>query len=268
MSETVPDLVRGHYRRQGLADAVLDALEQSGVDTASLTASDLAPIDQLHAGGAPATAYLLGQLGLDPHTRLLDVGCGIGGPARLAAASFSCPVVGIDLSPDFVEAARTLTDRVGLTPLVEHRVSSGESLAFEDATFDRAMLIHVGMNIPDKATVFAEVHRVLRPGGVFGLYEQMRTADGDLPYPLPWSEDERCSFVETPETYGELLRTAGFTVEKVENRMAAQAGPGAGPSQLSPATVFGPGFTERIGNNMAAARAGRLAPMVMLARAA
>ncbi len=268
MSETVADLVRGHYRRQGLADAVLHALEQSGVDTASLTASDLAPIDQLHAGGAPATAYLLAQLALDPRTRLLDVGCGIGGPARLAAASYSNPVVGIDLSPDFVDAARTLTDRAGLTPLVEHQVSSGEALAFEDATFDRAMMIHVGMNIPDKADVFAEVRRVLRPGGIFGLYEQMRTADGDPPYPLPWAEDERSSFVETPETYGELLRTAGFTVDKVENRLAAQTGPGAGPPQLSPATVFGPGFTERIGNNMAATRAGLLAPMVILARAA
>ena len=197
MSETVPDLVRGHYRRQGLADGVLHALEQSGVDMTSLTASDLAPIDQLHAGGAPATAHLLGQLALDPQTRLLDVGCGIGGPARLAAAGSSSPVVGVDLSPDFVEAARILTDRVGLTRLVEHQVSSGESLAFRDASFDRAMMIHVGMNIPDKAAVFAEVRRVLRPGGVFGLYEQMRTADGELPYPLPWSEDERCSFVET-----------------------------------------------------------------------
>ena len=268
MSETVPDLVRGHYRREGLADGVLHALEQSGVDITALTASDVAPIDQLHAGGAPATAYLLGQLALDQRTRLLDVGYGIGGPARLAAASHASPVLGIDLSPDFVDAARTLTDRVGLSSLVEHQVSSGESLAFEDATFDRAMMIHVGMNIPDKAAVFAEVRRVLRPDGVFGLYEQMRTADGDLPYPLPWAEDERSSFVETAETYGELLRTAGFTVAKVENRMAAQAGPGTGPSQLSPAAVFGPGFTERIGNNMAAARAGMLAPLVILARAA
>ena len=126
-------------------------------------------------------------------------------------------MVGIDLSPDFVDAARTLTDRVGLTPLVEHQVSSGESLAFEDATFDRAMMIHVGMNIPDKAAVFAEVRRVLRPGGVFGLYEQMRTADGEPPVPAALVRGRALLLRGDAETYGELLRTAGFTVEKVEN---------------------------------------------------
>ena len=86
-------------------------------------------------------------------------------------------------------------------------------------------MVHVGMNIPDKQAVFAEVHRVLAPGGRFAIYEQMRTADGDLPYPLPWAEDERSSFVETPEDYTRHLEAAGFTVEEVEDRTASTLGP-------------------------------------------
>ena len=74
-------------------------------------------------------------------------------------------------------------------------------------------MVHVGMNIPDKQAVFAEVHRVLAPGGRFALYEQMRTGDGDLPYPLPWAEDERSSFVETVDDYSAHLEAAGFTVD-------------------------------------------------------
>ena len=87
------------------------------------------------------------------------------------------------------------------------------------------MMVHVGMNVPDKAALFAEVHRVLVPGGVFGLYEQVRAADGELTYPLPWAEDERSSFVETVEDYQRHLTAAGFSVAEVEDRTAAAAVP-------------------------------------------
>jgi MPBQ/MSBQ methyltransferase len=262
----VADLVRGHYGGDDLEGAILRALAGAGVDTDRLTVADLAPVDQLHAGFLPATAYLLEQLELGPTSRLLDVGCGIGGPARVAASTYGCATVGVDLAPDFIRTGQALTDRIGLAATVEHHVGSGEALEFGDGSFDRAMIIHVGMNIPDKQAVFAEVHRVLRPGGLFGVYEQMRVGDGEPTYPLPWAEDERSSFVESPETYGELLQRTGFTVESTENRTAAVARPPDG-QRLSPEAVFGPQFAERIGNNIAAARAGILAPVVILARA-
>jgi MPBQ/MSBQ methyltransferase len=265
----VGDIVRSHYGRAGLDAVLLAVLEDAGVDTERMTAADLGGLDQLHAGGVPATAELLSRLELRSQTRLLDVGCGIGGPSRVAAATYGCPVVGVDLSPDFVRAATALTERVGLGTLVHHEVLSADALGFEDGSFDRALMIHVGMNLPDKGAVFAEVRRVLRPGGLFGLFEQMRTGEGALPYPMPWARDASSSFVSDPATYVELLEAAGFDVVLREDRTGTVTGAAAGrrPGSLGPAAVFGPGFTERFDHLAAATRAGLLAPVLLLARA-
>ena len=263
----IQDLVRQHYGDADLGERILDGLREAGVDTDQLTVDDLGGLDQLHAGSLPATRYLLERLELDDQTRLLDVGCGIGGASRVAAANYRCPVVGIDLSPDFIRVGRQLTEQVGLAGLVDLRVASGDRIDLADASLDRAMIIHVGMNIPDKPAVFAEVRRVLKPGAIFGVYEQMQVGDGEPPYPLPWAEDERSSFVETAETYALALQSTGFVVEHTEDRRAATAGPPGPEPRLSPAAVFGPSFAERIANNIAATRAGILVPTVMIARA-
>lgn len=278
----VADLVRQHYGGEDLRAGILAALDGAGVDVDHLTVADLSAVDQLHAGFSDATRYLQAQLGLRPQIRLLDVGCGIGGPARIAAADYGCEVTGVDLSPDFVETARSLTGLVALSDRVDFRVASGDDLGVDDASFDAAMMVHVGMNIPDKRAVFSDVRRALRDGGTFGVFEQMRVGNGDLPYPLPWAEDSRTSFVATPDDYVRDLEAAGFTVLRSEDRTAQTAGPPgqagqagqprqpgqAGPPRLSPIAVFGPRFAERIGNNLAATRAGLLAPVLIVARAA
>lgn len=261
----ITELVRQHYSGGDLTGGILGALAASGQDAASITVRDLAAVDQLHAGGPATTRHLFQQLGLGPGTRLLDVGSGIGGPARMAAAEFGCSVVGVDLSTDFVAAAERLSSLVGLSSAVEFRVASGSDTGLPDASVDRASLIHVGMNIPDKAAVFAEVRRVLTSGGVLGVYEQMRVGPGDLPYPLPWAVDERSSFVAGPDDYVRDLTAAGFTVVHQENLMASIARGGPPSAGLDQAAVFGPVFAERIGNNLTAARAGLLAPILMLA---
>jgi MPBQ/MSBQ methyltransferase len=269
----VADLVRQHYGGVDLRAGILAGLTASGVDVHHLTVDDLSAVDQLHAGFSDATRYLLGRLDLGPDTRLLDVGCGIGGPARLAAAEHGCQVTGVDLSPDFVATAGALTALVGLTDRVEFRVASGEDLGVDHAVFDAAMMVHVGMNIPDKAAVFTDVRRALRDGGIFAVFEQMRVGEGDLPYPLPWAEDSRSSFVASPDEYARALESAGFSVTATEDRTAQTAGPPGppgsqdGPPKLSPMAVFGPEFGRRIGNNIAATRAGLLAPVLILARA-
>jgi MPBQ/MSBQ methyltransferase len=264
----VVDRVRGHYSGGDLEGTILGALAEHGIDIDRLTVDDLATLDHLHAGFLPATEHLLAQLDLAPDQRLLDVGAGIGGPARLAADRYGCTVEAVDLSPEFVSLGQSLTSRVGLVESVHHHVGTGEALEFDDGSFDRAMLIHVGMNLADKAAVFAEVRRVLAAGGLFGLYDQMRVSDGALAYPLPWAKTEESSFVETPETYGDLLERAGFAVEATENRMAAVARPpGGSTSPLNPVLVFGPRFTEGLDNSIAATRAGILAPVLIVARA-
>ncbi len=259
--------IRRHYGGSDVEGAILSALAASGVDTEALTVEHLSAVDQLHAGFAEATRHLFGELELGPDTRLLDVGCGIGGPARLAAADHGCPVVGIDLSPDFIRTARGLTERLGLGGRVTFHERSAADTGLEDRSFDRAMLVHVGMNLPDKHAMFAEVRRLLRPGGVFGIYEQMRIGPGDLTYPLPWAEDERSSFVARPEDYRRDLEAAGFVVRTVEDRTAATSRPGPTDGAIGPAAVFGRPFVERLANNIAATRAGILAPIVMIADA-
>lgn len=262
------DLVRDHYSGDDLEVRVLTALRGAGVDIDRLQVADLAGLDHLHAGGVPATTHLLDRLELAPRTPLLDVGSGVGGPARLAAARHGCPVTGIDLSPDFVALARSLTERVGLGGLVSYDEGSATALPHDDATFARAMLVHAGMNIPDKGAMVAEVRRVLAPGGLFGLYEQVRTGDGDLTYPLPWADDASTSFVETRERYVELLEGAGFQVQLDEDRTAANAAAGPPPpGTLGPDALFGPAFAERVGNAIAAAMEGTLSSVVLVARA-
>ena len=263
----IGDVVRRHYSGQDVAGGILAALAATGRDAASVTVRDLAAVDQLHAGGPDATRYLFEQLNLGPETRLLDVGSGIGGPARLAAAEFGCPVVGIDLSPNFVTAAERLSSLVGLSSSIEFLVATGADTGLPDASFDRASLIHVGMNVPDKAAVFAEVRRLLKNGGLFGIYEQMRIGPGDLSYPLPWAVDERSSFLAGPDDYVRDLTAAGFRVVHQENRLSAVARGGSPGGGLDQAAVFGPVFAERIGNNLAAARAGVLAPVLLVAEA-
>jgi ubiquinone/menaquinone biosynthesis C-methylase UbiE len=261
-------VVREHYSRDDLEGVVRAALGRVGVDVDAVRVEDLAGLDQLHAGSVAAAEYLLDALGLTAGMTLLDVGSGVGGPARLAAARYGCRVNGIDLSPDFVELARSLTEWVGLTALVTFDVGSATALPYEDGSFARAMLNHVGMNIADKGGVFAEVRRVLEPGALFAVYEQMRTGEGELTYPLPWAADERSSFVESRERYVELLASAGFVVERDEDRTAALAAAGPPPSgALTPADLFGPGFAERVTNNLAATRAGILGPVLIVARA-
>lgn len=257
------DQVRRHYAGTDLAARILAA---AGAGAGPVTVDALSPYDQLHAGGAAATSALLDLLGLAPGVSLLDVGCGIGGPARLAAHRYACSVTGVDVSPDFVDAARELTGRTALAGLVTFALGDGDRLPCADASHDRAMLVHVGMNVPDKAALFAEVHRVVRPGGPFGLYEQMRVGAGDLPFPMPWAVDAGSSFVETPDAYTDALTAAGFDVLRVDDRRAALAAAG-GPGQDGLVVVFGQEFVTRISNNVAATRAGLLAPVVVLARA-
>ncbi len=264
----VDDLVRDHYSGDDLEAVVISALRGAGVDVDALRVEDLAGLDQLHAGFGSATDHLLDALDLTPGTALLDVGCGIGGPSRMAAGR-GCRVTGIDLSPDFIDLARSLTDRVGLGALTTFDVGSATDLPYDDGSFSRAMLNHAGMNIPDKAQMFAEVRRVLDDDGRFAVYEQMRIGDGPLAYPLPWADGEASSFVETRQRYAELLRDAGFRVEHDEDRTAANAaGSPPPPGALGPGDLFGPDFAERIGNNITAAMEGKLAAVLMVAHAA
>jgi ubiquinone/menaquinone biosynthesis C-methylase UbiE len=149
---------------------------------------------------------------------------------------------------------------------------------FASETFDGAYTIHVAMNIEDKVSLFREVRRLLKPGGTFGIFDIMREGAGPLSFPLPWARTKDTSFVETIETYRELLRSAGFKVEKERNRRAftveffqrLQARVAANGGKLPPLglhLIAGREWPQRIQNFAADFGRGLLAPVEMICRA-
>lgn len=268
--------VAAHYTHGALEQSILDTLRAAGKDVERLTASDLSAVDEFHLGWREATVAFAKDLGLASGLRVLDVGSGIGGPARYFAEAHGCRVTGIDLTPEFVQVATALTRRCGLSDRAEFRQASATGLAFPDGAFDTATMIHVGMNVPDKAKVFAEVRRVLKPGGRFGVYDIMRAKDGALPYPMPWARTQETSFVETPAVYRKLLADAGFGIEAETDRSAfvldliqkrrAQAQKDGAPAVGQ--HILGADMKERIANVTRALEGGLIAPTQMIARAA
>ncbi|MGH6944730.1 MAG: class I SAM-dependent methyltransferase, partial [Geminicoccaceae bacterium] len=204
--------VASHYGRDGLVDAILDALQATGKDIDHLTIEALAPLDEFHVRGRPATAELAAGLKLARKMRVLDVGCGIGGASRYVAATCGCHVVGIDLTPEFCRSAALLAQMVGLGDRVEYRHGSALALPFENASFDAAYTQHVAMNIEDKAALYAEVVRVLKPGARFGIFDLLQGEGGDVVFPVPWARDASISFLVRPAELRALLEGAGFEV--------------------------------------------------------
>jgi len=185
--------VADHYARGDLVTAIRDGLARLGKSESTVTAEDLAPVDEFHIGGRAATAELARQLALAAGDRVLDIGCGLGGPARQIAAAYGCHVTGIDLTRDYVDAGNVLSAWLRLKERVSLQLGNALALPFADALFTAAYMLHVGMNIVDKRALFAEAARVLRPGAHFGVFDVMSTGDGAMAYPLPWASTPRCS---------------------------------------------------------------------------
>ena len=268
--------VAGHYGRVRLEELIAVAVAREGNDPDKLAAGDLAAVDEFHLGGLEATQELARQMELRAGLRLLDVGSGIGGPARYFAAEHGCRVTGIDLTEEFVRVATSLTKRTKLESLAEFRQGSALDLPFERETFDGAYMIHVGMNIADKVGIFREVRKVLKAGGMFTIYDVLRTRDGEIRYPVPWALSEETSFVGTVRGYRDALEVAGFRVVQERGRGAfaieftqrtiARMEQG-GPPSLGLHLLMGEKAPLMAGNVLAAMKDGILEPVELFARA-
>ena len=266
-----------HYRAEELLAAIEAGVGALGRSPDTVTVDDLGPVDEFHIGGRPATIELCDQLGIDAGSDVLDVGCGIGGTARLVASTYGCRVTGVDLVPGYVDVARQLAAWTGLDGRVDYHVGSALDLPIESASFDVATQIHVGMNIEDKAACFDEVRRVLRAGATFGIYDVMRTGPGELGFPVPWATEASTSFVAPIADYEAALGSAGFEVVAVRERgrfaleffeaMQQRTAELGGPPPLGLHVIIGSATPDKIANMLAALSQGIVAPVEVIARA-
>jgi MPBQ/MSBQ methyltransferase len=202
--------VEAHYGRPGLEAAILAALRAAGKDPDRLTPEDLAPVDQFHTRGRDATLELARLAELTPGRAVLDVGGGIGGPARTLVRDFGCPVTVLDLTEAYCRAGEELTRRTGLTGQVRFQHGDALALPFPEASFDVGWTQHSSMNVADKRRMYGELHRVIRPGGRLALHEIMAGPAGPPHFPVPWARDPALSHLAPPEAMRELLRAIGF----------------------------------------------------------
>jgi ubiquinone/menaquinone biosynthesis C-methylase UbiE len=273
----VQDEVARHYTHGSLEAAIRAGLKAMGRDDAEVTPDDLAGIDEFHIGGHEATADLGDRLQLGAGGTLLDIGSGLGGAARFFARRYGCRVTGVDLTPEYVDVARKLTQLVSLSDQVEFQIGSALDLPFGEASFDCATLIHVGMNIPDKERLCAGVHRVLRPGGLFAIYDVMRTGEAEIAFPVPWAASATTSFLATPETYHRALKAAGFEINSERNRrefgieffhrMQARIRE-SGPPPLGLHILMGQDAPTKVANMLSNIEQGLIAPVEVISRRA
>lgn len=204
--------VSKHYSQGNLLSRLNAALKEDGVDPDHPSMDALAPYDQFHGRGLEATLEIAGLMQAGPADHILDVGSGLGGPARFFANRFGCRVTGIDLTPEFCEVAGHLTRLLGLDGRATFEVGDALAMPFADASFDGAYSMNVSMNIADKGAFYREIHRVLRPGAWLVLSELAKGEGGDLDYPTPWASSGRTSFLSTPAETRRGLLEAGFEV--------------------------------------------------------
>jgi ubiquinone/menaquinone biosynthesis C-methylase UbiE len=259
-----------------LLNAIEASLAKLGKTTASVTIEDLALVDEFHIGGRLASERFLGQLNFSEKDHVLDVGCGLGGASRYVAKKYKSRVTGIDLTQEYIDAGNALCSWVKLEKQVTLQQGSALSLPFRKETFDGAYMMHVGMNIEDKDQLFSEIFGVLRSGTSFGVYDVMRTKDGELIYPVPWATEKSISKLATPNQYKEALTAAGFRVENENNRrdfaltffkeLRAKTEAQGGPPPLGLHILMKASTPNKIKNMIGNIAAGLIAPVEILAQ--
>jgi SAM-dependent methyltransferase len=268
--------ISDHYTHGDLTAVIRGGIERLGKTTSSVTIDDLAPVDEFHVGGRQASEHFLDQLELTPDKRILDIGSGLGGAARFVGSRYRCRVDGIDLTAEYVETGMEICKWVGLGDRVTLQQGSALSTPFAANTFDGAYMLHVGMNIEDKAGLCLEVSRVLKPGSLFGIYDVMRTGEGELTFPVPWATTVSSSAVESPEHYRDALRGAGFElIASLDRRdfaitffeqLRARTMAAGGPPPLGLHILMGRNAPDKIQNMRANIAKGVIAPVELIAR--
>ncbi len=246
--------LEAHYSARDIEARILAALRAAGLNPEQrLSPEDLAALDHFHTGGLRASRELLELAQIRSEHRVLDIGAGLAGPARMLAAALGCRVACLEMSPDYCAGAALLNRLTGLDDRIEVHQGSALDMPFADDSFDAAWMQNVGMNIADKRRLYGEIHRVLKPGGRFAFQEMVAGKAATTYFPLPWATDPAENFLVCAEEMRSMLGEIGFIEELFEDtsdahlsRTAANAAPAA-PGQLGLA-VFVDNLAQKAGN--------------------
>ncbi len=203
--------LNAHYTQGDLGTRILKALKAAGKDLDALTIDDLAPVDQFHTRGRDATLDQARRAGITEGMRVLDLGGGLGGPARTLASQFGCQVTVLDLTEAFCEVGEMLTRLTRLSDRVEFRQGSALDIPFADASYDVVWTQHSSMNIEDKASLYSGIRRALKPKGRLAIQEIMAGEATPAHYPAPWASEASLSFLRAPAEVRTLIADTGFT---------------------------------------------------------
>ncbi len=267
--------VARHYTQGGMVERVLARLVEAGLDPDNLDAEELYSFDQLHGRGLAATREHIARAGITPEMHVLDIGCGVGGTARYLAASIGCRVTAIDLTQEYIDIARDLTTRCGLSEKIEFHQANALGLPFADGIFDHVMSQNVTMNIADKIGFATETARVLKPGGRFSCSEVGLGPAGDPNFPVTWARDPADSFLVTPAEMRAALEAGGYRVLEQIDETAARAASGDGvarpaddapPDPLAGGWLFGEDWRERRATSGRNAAEGRTVSQFIIAQ--
>ena len=266
-----------HYASPGLLGRIAQGLDAIGKSAETVSLGDLAPLDEFHLRGAAATAELIVLLGVGPNSHVLDVGSGLGGPARRLADATGCRVTGLDLTAEYCDVGNRLSEWTGLAGRVRLEHGDARHLGrFAPASFDAAWSIHVGMNLEDKASAYGGVARALRPGAPFVIYDILATGAEQPSYPAPWASAPEHSFLATLDEMVAHLEGAGFSLVEARDRTQESIAfldetllrrrEGGGPPPLGLHLVLGPDLPEILARARVDLAAGRIAPTILWAR--
>ena len=270
--------IAAHYTSGDLLARLEARLREDGCDPARPTPEALAPYDHFHGRGLEATEAMADLLQVSATDRLLDVGSGLGGPARYMAQRFGCRVSGIDLTAEFCDIARHLTSRLGLTERVSFEQGDALAMPFGEAAFDGAFSMNVSMNIADKRALYREIHRVLKPGGWLSLSEVVRGPGGEPDYPTPWARTAASSFLASPAETRANLEASGFAIESLREttetalayaaRSRAAVEAGGQPLHRAVSLIHGALAEKAAANSARALRERRALPIEVVCRKA
>jgi SAM-dependent methyltransferase len=270
------EVIAKHYTRGDLLQAISIGIEKLGKTTETVALEDLAPVDEFHIGGSLATRSFLDQVAIAAEDHVLDIGCGIGGASRFAAQTYGCRVTGIDLTAAYVETGNVLCSWFELQHRVNLVQGNALTMGFSANTFDKAFILHVGMNVADKESLAEEAWRVLKPGGVLGIYDVMRLGIEELTFPVPWATVPESSSVASLDEYKEALSKVGFEVVSERNRrdfalkfferLKADSAAAEEPPPLGLHILMGENASIKVQNMIENISQSRVAPVELIAK--